>query len=199
MSIQVKHEFVVLPHSRCPSFADEVTAFERDQVRAQEIAFDELPAFFRELPSWRGLARHRLPGVRRSYSFEGLPAGLLAAALGERLPGLDVSWLESAARILAPAEVADLGRTLHRLTEQLDGPAQVVFAALDRHSPAGDDERTLRAALVDRLLAWPDGHDHGLPGQLVELLRSLCAAVHDAGERSHGLLYLSYSYELTPF
>ncbi|MSP60742.1 MAG: hypothetical protein EXR72_10445 [Myxococcales bacterium] len=196
MSIRIKHEFVVVPARLCASLDAEVDELRRAQVRAQGVAFDALPAFYRDLHPWRALAHHLLPGARRSFSRDAAAVNL-GAALAERTP-LDWSWVESMAHLLGPAEAAAAAAALAKVVRDADGPCALVMDGMTRDRRPSDAQQSQWRAVVAAQLAWPDGADSGEPGEFVEYLRALCAALHDAASRGDGLLYLSYSPELIP-
>ena len=197
-TIRVKHEFSVIPEQRCLAFSSAVEELERARLRAQEIAFDALPAFFRELPAWRCLVSHHLAGSRRAWSDGGAAASALAAALGARQPTEEWAWLEAAATVLDAARVGGIARALAELTAVPNSPRELILDGLSRSAGPFDANDAAHGAAIARWLAWPDGLDHGATGALIEVLRALCAAVHDAARNGDGLLYLSYSDELTP-
>lgn len=192
MPIKVKLEFVVVPTERCAALDEQVDELRRAEVKLREIAFDAVPAFYHSLPSWQALTHHLLPGARRSWTRDAAAVNL-GAALGARSHGSDWSWLEATAALLGPEETGAAATALAALVKDPEGPRAAVMDGLARAHRLSDEQRATWPTLVAAELARPDGGDHGEPGDFVELLRNLCAAIHDAASRGAGLLYLNYS------
>ncbi len=196
VSNRIKHEFVVVPAERCAALDEQVDELRRAEAGLRAIPFTELPGYYHALPSWRALARHLLPGARRSWSRDGL-ATHLCGALAARVGG-EWRWLEATATLLPPDEAMAAAGALAELVRDADGPRAAVMDGLARAVALSDEQRVAWPILVAAELASPNGADHGDPGDFVELLRNLCAAAHDAGTREGGLLYLCYDPALAP-
>jgi hypothetical protein len=194
VATKIRHELVVVPVERCEALQREIEELRQAHSRAKEIAFQALPEFYRSLPAWQTLARHRLPGGRRSWSRDGAAVNIVAGLAART--GFDWSWLESMAHLLDPDVASSAATELAALVAASDGPQAVVMRGLSRIVPLSDEKQRALAPIVAAELATPDGEDHGEPGELVELLRNLAAALHDAASRGDGLLYLNYRSDL---
>ncbi len=194
MATKIRHELVVVPAERCTALQAEIDELRRAHSRAKEIAFQALPEFYRSLPAWRSLARHLLPGGRRSWSRDGGAVNIVAGLSAHTR--FDWSWLESMAHLLDPEAAAGAADALAELVAVADGPQGVVMRGLSRIVPLSDEKSRAIAPIVAAELAAPDGEDHGEAGELVELLRNLAAALYDAASRGDGLLYLNYRSDL---